>query len=327
MQGGVLKGTGAFVLSLALLGSGMAPAGAQESYPKRPIMSVIPYPAGGATDLAARALGMVAQKHFGQPFVPMNKVGSMGVVAASFTAQEKPDGYTIAHLAPPPFCTVPFVFDVAFDPSSLKPVIGWTEYPFFMAVKGDAPWKDLEQFISYARAHPGLKYSHSGPAAFPHLAMESLAKAAKIKITGVPFKGDADQTTALLGGHVVASCATSGLKPLVESGKVRILGMFTKERAKGYKAPTFKEQGYDIGVYAPFVGVFVHKDTPEPITVKLHDLVLKTIEDPEFVSAMDKVAMPIRYVSTQELGERIKKEKETSRAVLKDLGLLKKGLQ
>jgi tripartite-type tricarboxylate transporter receptor subunit TctC len=255
----------------------------------------------------------------------MNKVGSMGVVAANFTAQEKPDGYTIAHLAPPPFCTIPFVFDVAFEPSSLKPVIGWTEYPFFMAVKGDAPWKTLDEFVTYVRANPGLKYSHSGPGAFPHLAMEAFAKIAKIKMTGVPFKGDADQTTALLGGHVKASCATSGLKPLVEAGKVRILGMFTKERVKGYDAPTFKEQGFEVEIYSPFVGVFVPKDTPESIVKRLHDLLKKTMADPEFIAAMDNIAMPIRYISTEDFGERIKKETESSYVLLKELGLLKKG--
>jgi tripartite-type tricarboxylate transporter receptor subunit TctC len=297
----------------------------QETYPTKPIISVIPYPAGGATDLACRALGIIAPKYFRQPLVPTNKVGSMGVAAAIFTAQEKPDGYTIAHLAPPPFATVPYVFDVAFDPSSLKPVIGWTQYPFFMAVRGDAPWKNLDEFISYARSHPGLKYSHSGPAAFPHLAMESIAKVSGIKITGVPFKGDADQTIALLGGHVSASCATSGLKPLIDSGKVRILGMFTKERVKGYDAPTIKEQGYETGLYAPFVGGFVHKDTPEAIVKQLHDNIRKIMEDPEFVVAMDKIAMPISYISTHDFAERIKKEIETSQILLRELGLLKKG--
>jgi tripartite-type tricarboxylate transporter receptor subunit TctC len=297
----------------------------QEAYPTKPIISVIPYPAGGATDLACRALGMVAPKYFGQPWVPLNKAGSMGVVAAIFTAQEKPDGYTIAHLAPPPFCTVPYVFDVAFDPSSLKPVIGWTEYPFFMAVRGDAPWKNLDEFVNYARSHPGLKYSHSGPAAFPHLAMESFAKASGIKITGVPFKGDADQTIALLGGHVSASCATSGLKPLIDSGKVRILGMFTKERVKGYNASTIKEQGYELGLYSPFVGAFVHKDTPEPIVKQLHDNIRKIMKDPEFVAAMDMIAMPISYISTHDFAERLKKEMETSQILLRELGLLKKG--
>jgi tripartite-type tricarboxylate transporter receptor subunit TctC len=298
---------------------------AEEAYPSRPIMSIVPYPAGGSTDLAVRALGMVAQKYFGQPWVPINKPGSMGVVAANFTAEEKPDGYTVAHLAPPPFCTVPFAFDVSFDPSSLKPVIVWSEYPYIMAVKGDAPWKTLEEFVNHARSHPGLKYSHSGPGAFPHLAMESFAKAAKIKITGVPFKGDADQAAALLGGHVTASCGSSGFKPLVDSGKLRILGMIAKERVKGYNAPTFKEQGFELELYSSFLGAFVHKDTPGPIVKKLHDNLKKTMADPEFIAAMDKLAMPISYVSTQDFVERIKRETETSRVLLKELGLLKKG--
>lgn len=307
-------------LILVVASSGIA----QDQYPSKPIISVIPYPPGGATDLACRALGTVAAKYFGQPLVAVNKVGSMGVAAAIFTAQEKPDGHTIAHLAPPPFCTVPYVFDVAFDPTSLKPVIGWTEYPFFMAVKGDAPWNNLQEFVAYAKLHPGLKYSHTGPAAFPHLAMESFGKAAGVKIIGVPFKGDADQTPALLGGHVTVSCATSGLKSLVDSGKVRILGMFTKERVKGYNAPTIREQGFDLGLYSPFVGVFVHKETPEAVMKKLHDGVRRTMEDPEFVKAMDNIAMPISYISTQDFGDRVKKEIETSQVLLKELGLLKK---
>ena len=300
------------------------PPSAQEEFPRKPIISVIPYPPGGATDLACRALGSIAVKHFGQPFVPINKAGSMSVVAASFTANEKADGYTVVHLPPPPFCTVPYVFDIAFDPSSLKPMIGWSEYPFFMAVKGDAPWKTLDEFVNYARSNPGLKYSHSGPAAFPHLAMESFGKVAKIKIIGVPFKGDVEQTTALLGGHVVASCLTAGIQGLVDSGKIRLLGTFNKNRVKGYGALTFKEQGYGLDIYSSFLGAFVHKDTPAPIVKKLHDGLKRTIEDQEFIAAMDKIAMPISYMSTHDFEVRLKNEMETCRVLLKELGLQKR---
>ena len=108
-------------------------ANSQESYPAKEITSVIPFPAGGGTDLSCRALGEVAKKYFGKQWVSLNKVGSMGVVAGHYTSQQPPDGHTIAHLAPPPFTTVPNMFDVAFDPSSLKPVIGWAQYVFFMA--------------------------------------------------------------------------------------------------------------------------------------------------------------------------------------------------
>jgi len=297
---------------------------AQEDYPNKMVYSVIPYPPGGATDLSCRALAGLASKYFGHPWVSIQKVGSMGVVAAIYTAQEKPDGYTIAHLAGPPFCTVPYMFDVAFDPSSLRPVIGWTQYPFFIAVRSDSPWKTVDDFVNYARSNPGIKYSHSGPGAFPHLAMESFAKAAKIKITGVPFKGDSDQATAILGKHVDVSCVTSGLKPLVDAGRIRILGMFTEKRVKGYDAPTMKEQGYELGLYSPFLGAFVHKDTPESIVKKIHDLIKKAIEDKAFGRSMDRLSMPIAYMSTQDFEVRLAKEKETCRVLIKELGLSKK---
>ena len=311
-----------FCLTLILL---FAPSGyTQEAFPSKPIISVIPFSAGGSTDLACRALGTVAPKYLGQPLIPLNKPGAVGTMAGIFTAREKSDGYTIAHLSTGALCTVPLVFDTAFEPSSLKPVLGWSEFPFFIIVRADAPWKNLDEFVNYVRSNPGLKYTHSGPGSFPHLAMEAFAKAAKIKITGVPFKGDTDQITALLGGHATVSCFTSGAKPLVDSGSLRILVMFNKERVEGYKVPTVKELGYDLGLYSPFLGAFVHKDTTDPIVKKLHDSLKKAIEDQEFIEAMDKVGMPIRYVSIDNMRERIKIETETSRVLIKELGLLKK---
>lgn len=318
-------GLGRAIIFLSLWLSVAAFANAQEAYPTREIVSVIPFAAGGGTDLACRALGAVAQKHFGQPWVPINKLGSMGVAAAHFTAQEKPDGYTIAHLGAPPFSTVPYMFDVPFDPSSLKPVIGWAEYAFFMAVRTDAPWKTLSELVDHIRTHPGLKYSHSGPGNSTHLFMESFAKAARIKITGVPFKGDADQSTALLGGHVSLACGSPGLKPMVDAGKFRILTMFNKERVKNYDAPTIRELGYDLGLYSPYMGIYVHKDTPEPIVKKIHDLTKKAMADPKFIDAMDNIGMGVSYLSTQALWERHNKEIENSQGLLKELGLLKKG--
>lgn len=101
--------------------------------------------------------------------------------------------------------------------------------------------------------------------------MEAFARAAKIKITGVPLKGDTDQIAALLGGHATVSRFTSGAKPLFDSGNFRILVTFNKERVKGYNVPTVKELGDDLGLYSPFLGAFVHKNTPDPIVKKMHD--------------------------------------------------------
>ena len=324
-RGKLLKMLVRTILFLCLFLIPTAFAYAQQTYPTKPIISVIPFPAGGGTDLACRALGTVAPKYLGQPLIPLNKPGAAGTMAAIFTAQEKPDGYTIVHSSTAALCTNPLTIDTPFDPSSLKPVIGWADYPFFLGIRADAPWKNLDEFVNYVRSNPGLKYTYGG-GGFPYYAMEAFARAAKIKLIAVPYKGDADQIPALLGGHTVASCLTSASKALVDAGKFRILVVFNKERVQGYNAPTAIELGYDLGLYSPFLGAFVHKDTTDPIVKKLHDSLKKAIEDQEFIEAMDKVAMPIVYASPQDLAERIKKETDTSRVILKELGLLKKGL-
>ena len=243
----VLIGTTCF-LTLFLFITEMAPT--QEVFPTKPITSVVPYPAGGSTDLACRALAEAAQKYFGQPLVTMTKVGAMGVVAAVFVAQQKPDGYTIGHLATSPFLTVPYMeVEVAFDPSSVKPVIGWTEYQHFFVVKGDAPYKTLHEFINYARQHPEIKYAHTGQGNPTYTAMEIFRKAANLKISGVPFRGDADQIPAILGGHVAIGTITQTVKPYLDSGKLRALGSIYRERAKGFDVPTLGEQGYELDFY------------------------------------------------------------------------------
>jgi tripartite-type tricarboxylate transporter receptor subunit TctC len=297
----------------------------QEVFPTRPINSVIPYPAGGSTDLACRALAEVSHKYFGQPLVTMNKVGAMGVVAAIFIAQQKPDGYTIGHLATSPFYTVPYMeVEVAFDPSSVKPVIGWTEYIHFFIVKGDAPYKTLQEFVAYARSHPELKYAHTGQGNPTYTSIELFKRATNLKMSGVPFRGDADQIPALLGGHVAIGVVTQSVRPYLDSGKLRALGSINRERAKGFDVPTLGELGYELDFYRSTVGAFVHKDTPEPIVKILHDNIKKSLEDTEFINAMSRVNMPIEYFGTKEYEEMLNRGKKRSREILKQLDLLKK---
>jgi len=281
--------------SLAMLGA------FAQSFPSRPVTLIVPWPAGGSTDQVMRALATATEKYLGQTIVIENKPGAGGTLGAQAMVTAKPDGYTVTQI-PITVFRIPHTTKVGYDPmSDLTYLIGVSGYTFGVAVRADAPWKSWEEMVAYAKANPGkLTYGTPGANTSLHITMEDIAHRYGIKWTHVPFKGNADNMQALLGGHIEASADATGWGPHVDAGKMRLLATWGAKRTKRWpNAPTLKELGYDIVSTSPY-GIAGPKGMDPNIAKILHDAFKKGMEDPVHMQAMEKYDQDLIYMSSEE---------------------------
>ena len=194
-------------------------------YPTRPVTLIVPFPAGGTTDVALRALATATEKYLGQSIVVENRAGAAGTLGpANMAATAKPDGYTISQL-PGTVFRQPFMTKTSFDPATdFTYIICLTGYTFGVVVRSDAPWKTFPELLAAAKANPStITYGTPGAGTTLHITMERIAKQQGVKLVHVPFKGNAETTTALLGGHIDAVADSTGWAPQVNDGKFRLL--------------------------------------------------------------------------------------------------------
>ena len=194
-----------FALMMAACAATAAPAAA-ETFPAGPVTLVVPWPAGGTTDVAMRALAAATARHLGQPIVIENRPGAGGTLAPMHMAETAgPDGYTIAQI---PFSVLRAGASerMKFDPATdLTYIIGLTGYTFGIVVRSDASWATFEDLLADAKRRPGkITFGTPGSGTTPHVTMERIAASQAIDWVHVPFKGSAETTNALLGGHVDA---------------------------------------------------------------------------------------------------------------------------
>src|SRR4051812_34057516 len=210
-----------------------APSHAQ-NFPERPVTLVVPWPAGGGTDIAMRALADATSKHLGQRVTVENRGGASGTLGAAWLARNgKPDGYVVSQM-PITVFRLPHMTKTDFDPlTDFTWIINLTGYTFGVVVRVDSPLKTWQELIAYARANPGkLTYGTPGTGTSLHITMEEVAARDRVKFLHVPFKGNADATTSLLGGHIMASADSTGWGELVDSGKLRMLVTWGAQRTK-----------------------------------------------------------------------------------------------
>jgi tripartite-type tricarboxylate transporter receptor subunit TctC len=313
----------ASLLAILILVAFGLPALAAE-YPTKPINLVIQYPAGGSTDLAARALANGAKKFLGQPVICENKAGGGGTVGVALVAAKPADGYTIGIVTSSPAMAF-HMGKLNFHPvSDLTPIMRWGNYLFGITVRSDAPWKTMQELIQYVKRNPEkVSYGSPGVGTPPHLAMEELSMVADLKFLHIPSKGIAENNTALLGGHIEMISDSSGWAPLVDAGKFRLLATWGEKRSDRYpQVPTIKEIGYDV-VARSHLGVIGPKGIPKPIVAKLAEAFKKALDDPEFLSVMKKMDMPTFYLDTEGYDRYLRSDFENIGKLVQKLGLNK----
>jgi tripartite-type tricarboxylate transporter receptor subunit TctC len=271
-----------------------------QNFPARPVTLIVPWAAGGTTDIGMRALATATEKHLGQPIVIENRPGASGTLGpGQMAATAKPDGYTVAQM-PITIFRFPFMAKTTFDPGKdFTYIIGVSGYTFGVVVKNDAPWKTFADLLAEAKANPGkINYGTPGAGTSLHITMEQIAKQQGIKWTHVPFKGNAETNNAILGGHVHAVADSSGWAQLVNVGQLRLLVTWGADRTRNWPGvPTLKEVGIDMISNSPF-GIAGPKGM-EPQTVRiLHDAFKKGLEEPSYADAMARLDQELFYLSS-----------------------------
>ena len=203
--------------SLAMLAAAFA-ASAQE-FPVKPITLIVPWPAGGPTDVGVRAMAEIAAKHLGQPIIVENKAGGTGTVGpATMAAIAKPDGYTIAQM-PITVYRLPMMQNTTWTADDFTYIIHLTGYTFAAMAHADTPFKTWQDVLDYAKKNPGkITYATSGAGSSLHLGMEMMAERSGVKFTHVPFKGAAEVNAAVAGGHTMMAAGGLSIKPMVDAG-------------------------------------------------------------------------------------------------------------
>ena len=291
-------------------------------YPEKPITLIVPFAAGGGTDIGTRLVAKYAEQHLGQPLVVKNVDGGGSEVGVTEMVRSAPDGYTIGG-----FNSASVILttmrEANYHPiDDVEPICLVVSDPRLFAVRADDDrFPDAESFIKYARENPNkLTIGTSGAGTSGHLSILVMNKAAGVEAQPVHFGGAGESRAAFLGGHVDAVAQTYGeVKDLLDEGKARVIAIATEERFPELPdVPTFKEIGVDL-VIASNRGFAAPKGTPAEIIDKLADAFKQASEDPEYLAEMEKLGLPVKYLGPKEFGELIKQEYEIYLPIGKEL--------
>ena len=275
--------------SLALLAAACASLcidAQAQAFPSKPIHIVVPYPAGGTTDLMARVLQEPMQKTLGQPVIVDNKPGAAGAIGAREVARSPADGYTLLFSNNGPSSTTPLlVKDAGYDGlRDFAPVSLVSTAPLFVVVNAAVPANDLKGFIDYARSQPnGLEYASAGIGSLGHLASELFARMAGIKMIHIPYKGQAPTSNAVMTGEVkvLITTSSSAMNSYITAGKLKLLGVSSAEPsplAPGAPVVASVLPGYKVEIW---FGLLAPAGTPADVVARLNDAVSKAIALPE----------------------------------------------
>ncbi len=314
-------------VTTAAAGGAILPSIAKaQSFPARTVRYICPWPAGGSTDVVMRVIAESAGKALGQSVIVENKPGAGGTLGAIELVNARSDGYTLAQL-PISVFRIPHMQKVQFD--TLKDftwIACLTGYTFGLVVPVASPVRSIKDLVDFAKANPGkFTVGNTGTGTSPHLAVEQFAQTAGIQIQAVPFKGNAENMQAVLGGHIMGASDATGWGPHVDAGKLRLLATYGSKRTKRWpNVPTLDELGYKTVSDSPF-GVCGPKSM-EPAVVKvLHDAFKKTLEDPAVLSVFDKYDQNVIYMDTPTYTKYATDTFNGEKGLIERLGLAKQG--
>jgi tripartite-type tricarboxylate transporter receptor subunit TctC len=288
-----------FALVLALAGTAHA-----QSYPNRPITFVVPFAAGGLSDVPARALGAIMQQQIGQSIVVENRPGASGVTGATTVLRAEPDGYTILVNALADVQNLHYL-SVPYDPIKDFALIGMVVDgpPLVLVVNAALPYKSVAELVADARANPNkISFGTSGPATSPAIAVTQVNALANTSIVGVPYRGSGAAAVGVASGEVQgAFIFYSNAKPLSDDGKVRALAVASPQRLANWpEIPTMAELGFAGVDHRGFVGLAAPGRTPPAIVAFLNKHLNDAIDSAAFRTRIEPLGMTIPSDNTPE---------------------------
>ena len=304
-----------------------ASAGAQTApYPTKSITMIVPFPPGGLADIVARPVAEALTRELGQPVVIENKGGAGGGIGMGLAARAKPDGYTVL-LALSSLTVIPEADALLgrspmFLLNELRPIARYTADPTVLAVRADAPWKTVKEFIEDARKRPGaINYGSSGNYGTMHVPMEILAQTAGVKMTHIPFTGAAPAIVAMLGGQIDAvSTGPATVLQHVKAGKIRVLGHWGNgPLASLPDVSSLKDLGFNAE-YAQWSGLFIPSGTPEPIAQRLRAAAKVAAQDTKVRDIIQNTGSPVVYLDSPEFEKYVQADAKRMTDVVKKIG-------
>lgn len=297
-----------------------------QAYPAKPIRIIVPFAAGGTSDILARAIGPKLTAAWGQPVVIENKTGANGNVGAEFVVRSAPDGYTMLLSDVGALAISPSVYpSLPFDPiKDFAPVIMVSYSPHVLAVHPSVPANSIKELIAFAKANPGkLNFANSGTGGAPHLAGVDFAQRADIKWTYIQYKGGSAATTDVVAG--VSNVLFNGMLatyPSVKGGRLRGLAVTSAERAASAPdLPTVAESGMPGFVTGSYQGLLAAAGTPREVVAKLNAELSRALSTPEIKDMLAKQGTEVRAGTPEALGTFIAAEKARWATVVRDAGI------
>ncbi|MFJ5382695.1 Bug family tripartite tricarboxylate transporter substrate binding protein [Cupriavidus sp. CER94] len=312
---------GAAALAMSFAGH----AGAADAYPAKPVTLIVPWAAGGSTDILARVLSEHLTKSLGQPVIVDNKPGASGNIGSAMVARAQPDGYTLligsmsTHaMNPALMANMPFKGVEDFTPLGLLAYVTNT-----MVVHPSVPANNVKELVAYARANPGkLAYASAGPGSTNHLSAVLFEKMAGIQMLHVPYKGGAPAVVDTVAGQtqLLFSAGTQTL-PHVKAGKLKLLAVTEARRSPLLpNVPTVGETipGYELSVW---YGAFGPKNMPPALVARLNTEINRVMSLPEVKAKMDAIGVETATSTPQEFGKILRRDADRYGKLIKDLGI------
>ena len=299
---------------------------AAQSYPSKPIRTVVPYPAGGYYDMIGRQVGAKLSRALGQPVVVENRAGANGIIGTEFTAKSAPDGYTIMVGGIGPHGINPSLYKkLPYDAvRDFAPVVQIANQPNMLVVHPTSSYRSVQDLVTAARANPGrLTYASNGPGSSQHLSAVLFALTMGLELTHVTYKGAAPANTAMLAGEVdLLFGGTAENFPQIRAGRLRPLALTSKTRLAAVpEVPTMIEAGVPNYEVSSWFGYFAPAGTPPEIVDRLNAEINKALHEPDTRSALEaQGSAELVGGSKEQFGEFVKAEIAKWASIVKESG-------
>jgi tripartite-type tricarboxylate transporter receptor subunit TctC len=317
----IFNGLAAAALAAGVPGIALA-QDAAATFPQKAVTIIVPFAAGGNTDVKTRLVARQLGEILKQPVVIDNRPGASGNIGIEQLTRAAPDGYTLAMGSFGPLAVNPWIYPkLNFDPKALIPIILLEKSPLVLTVPANRTFKTVADIVANAKAKPGaLNIANAGPGGAHHLSAELFESAAGIEMVGVPFKGGGPAATALLAGQVDMMFEQTGAAlPSIQAGKIRPIAVTSAKRLSALPdVPTFSEAGYPLVAVSNWMGYVAPKGTPPAIVAKLHAAFAKAMEHPDVKERIQKESNEFGGGSSQDFAAFIDSESAKWAKLVKD---------
>lgn len=317
---------GRFALLLCCAVFAAAPTSAQSDYPNKPIRLIVPFPAGGSTDIVGRVVAQKLQERLGQTVVVENRAGAGGTIGADVAAKAAADGYTLSIGTTSTHAVAAGAYSkLAYNPvRDFAPVSLVAVTPYLLVVNPQTGAKTLREFVALAKASPGkLNYGSAGVGSTTHLAMEMLKGVAQMDVVHVPYKGNAQTDLAVLANEIQTVFGSMpALLQHAKAGKLTPLAVGSAVRSPALPdVPTVAEQGFPGFEVELWLGLFAPAGTPAPVVARLHREIVAIAATADFKSAMEKNGAEATSNSPAQFSKLVGEEADRYTKVIKALGV------